>query len=201
MHGVTLGYIMVANVPNLKAIVAATALTVTFSLPSAVLAQAGTGAPDEAALLAELSVADPTDAAAIDRELQALWRKSGSPAMDLLLTRGIRALERGDTQEAIEHLTALTDHAPGFARGWYERARAYFVIGLYGPSVADLEHALALNPNNYDAIYALGTIFEQFRDPQNAYAAYLRAKAIHPTHQEVTKALDRLAPLVEGKEL
>lgn len=191
---------MIANVPNLKAIVAATAMTVTFSLPLPLLAQSGTP-PSEAALLAELAHADPVDAQAIDRELQALWRKSGSASMDLLLARGVKALERGDTAAAIEHLTALTDHAPDFARGWYERARAYFVAGLYGPSVADLEHALALNPNDYDAIFALGTIFEQFRDPENAYAAYLQAKAIHPTHEEVTKALDRLAPLVGGKKL
>lgn len=191
---------MIANVPNLKAIVAATALTVTFSLPSMTLAQGATP-PNEADLLSELALADPVDANAIERELQALWGKSGSPAMDLLLKRGMQALERGETVVAIEHLTALTDHAPGFARGWYERARAYFMGGLYGPSVADLEHALALNPNDYDAIFALGTIFEQFRDPKNAYEAYLRAKAIHPNHEEVTKALDRLAPLVEGKEL
>ncbi|MDE4133716.1 tetratricopeptide repeat protein [Phaeobacter sp. QD34_3] len=191
---------MIANVPNLKAIVAATALTVTFSLPVSGFAQVQSP-PDEADLLMELADADPVDASAIDRELQALWRKSGSPAMDLMLARGVQALERGDTAAAIEHLTALTDHAPGFARGWYERARAYFVAELYGPSVADLERALALNPNDYDAIFALGTLFEQFRDPETAYQAYLRAKAIHPNHEEVTKALDRLAPLVEGKEL
>jgi tetratricopeptide (TPR) repeat protein len=191
---------MIANVLNLKAIVAATALTVTFSLPSMAAGQPG-ATVQEAELLSELSRADPVDANAIERELQAIWGKSGSPAMDLLLKRGMQAMERGATAVAIEHLPALTDHAPGFARGWYERARAYFVAGLYGPSVADLERALALNPNDYDAIFALGTIFEQFRDPENAYQAYLRAKAIHPNHEEVTKALDRLAPLVEGKEL
>lgn len=188
---------MVANHSKLKAIVTATAVTVMFSLPAA----GGAQPLSAATLLQDLALSEAPEAAAIDRELQALWSKSGSPAMDLLLRRGTDALERGDLQEAAEHLTALTDHAPEFARGWYERARAYYALGLYGPSVADLERALALNPNDYNAIYALGVLFEQFRNPERAYAAYLRAKAIHPYHEEVTAALERLKPMVEGREL
>lgn len=189
---------MAAKPLNLKAIVAATALTVTISVPLAAAAQDQAA---EAALLQSLAAARAAEAPGIERELQALWRKSGSPSMDLLLKRGTDALDRGDYGEAVEHLTALTDHAPGFEQGWYERARAYFAAELYGPAVADLERALALNPNNYNAIYALGVMFEHFRDPVRAYQAYQRAKAIHPHHEEVTAALERLMPLVKGKEL
>ncbi|MEP2718015.1 hypothetical protein [Pseudophaeobacter sp.] len=189
---------MIANHLNLKAIVAATLLTVTISMPLAIAADEK---PVDSDLLAALVSADADAARAVDRELQALWRKSGSPAMDLLLARATKAFEAGALDEAIEHLTALTDHAPDFARGWYERARAYHAVGLYGPSVADLERALALNPNDYNAIYALGTVFEQFRQPKRAYAAYLRAEAIHPHHEEVLSALERLRPEVAGKDL
>lgn len=188
---------MRTNFPKLKAIVAATAAAAALSLPGQGLAQ-GLSAD---VLLQDLAMAEASEAAAIDRELQALWAKSGSPSMDLLLRRGTDAMERGDLQQAAEHLTALTDHAPGFARGWYERARVYFALGLYGPSVADLERALALNPKDYNAIYALGALFEQFREPERAYQAYRRAKAIHPHHEEVSSALERLKPSVEGREL
>lgn len=202
--------------PNLKAIVAAIALSVTPWLysTSEVRAQVldqvqaqGQVAPvnlsslTEAELLDRLEASDPTDAMALDRELQALWSKSGSPAMDLLLRRGRDAMERGDWQLAIEHLTALTDHAPEFAEGWSERARAFFHADLFGPAVADLEQALALNPNDYNAIFALGQVFEYFGDPIRAHAAYERAKAIHPHHEEVTKALDRLSVDVDGQSL
>ncbi|APG47826.1 tetratricopeptide repeat protein [Phaeobacter porticola] len=189
---------MVAKFSKLKAIVAATSLTVLFSVPLQVQAEMP---QDEAGLLTALSIADPSDAIGLDRALQALWGKSGSAAMDLLMKRGVDALDRGDTQIAIEHLTALTDHAPDFAMGWYERARAYFTAGLFGPAVADLERTLMLNPNDYNAIYALGAMFEQFNDPQNAYEAYQRAEAIHPHHEGITNALDRLKSQVEGKEL
>jgi len=66
-------------------------------------------------LFAELSEADARRAARIEREIWAEWSKSGSPAMDLLLQRGRDALAEGDYALAIEHLTALTDHAPDFA--------------------------------------------------------------------------------------
>jgi tetratricopeptide (TPR) repeat protein len=121
--------------------------------------------------------------------------------MDLLLQRGTQAMEQGEMQTAVEHLTALTDHAPDFAHGWFLRAQAYFHAGLEGPAVADLERALALNPNNYEAIFALGQILERFEDPRAAYAAYQRAQAIHPSHEQVTSALQRLRPVSEGKEL
>lgn len=187
---------------NLKGIVAAIAVSVAFCLP--VAAQTDGAAADpagESAILKALADAGPADAVRLDRELQALWSKSGSAAMDLLLRRGREALKQGDTAAAIEHLTALTDHAPDFAEGWHLRASAYFEAGLYGPALADLERALALNPNNYNAIFGLGTILETFGDPDRAYQAYSRARALHPHHEDVTKALERLRPLVEGKEL
>ncbi|MBY6135332.1 tetratricopeptide repeat protein [Nocardioides marinus] len=198
---------MLAKFPNLKAIVAATAVFVAIFPPAPLRAEDAAAGAQRApgvtaeVLLQDLALAAPAETAAIDRELQALWSRSGSAAMDLLLRRGRDAAERGDLLEAVEHLTALTDHAPEFSRGWYERARVYHLLGLYGPAVADLERALALNPMDYNAIFALGLVFEQFRMPDRAFAAYRRAKAIHPHHEEVSSALERLAPQVEGREL
>ncbi len=153
---------------------------------------------DQGVLLEQLAQADRTQALRIDRQLQALWSASGSASMDLLLQRGRDALATGDTRAAIEHLTALTDHAPGFAEGWQVRAAAYYEAGLYGPALSDLEHALALNPMNYNAIFGLGTILETFGDKKRAYQLYLRVLAINPFHKEVTKALERLKPQIEG---
>ena len=180
---------------NLKCIVAATAVSLAISGPIA--AQSA----DEDALLSELAQSDPSDAIRIDRELQALWTKTGSSSMDLLYRRGQEALEEGDANAAIEHLTALTDHAPGFAEGWHLRAQAFFQAELFGPAVADLERALSLNPNNYNAIYGLGAILEQFGDYDRAFEAYSRVKAMHPFHEEVDSALERLESRVSGTSL
>lgn len=195
MHWVKLTYDMSILYNNLKHIVAALVLSLAISGP--LVAQTA----DEDALLSELAQTDPSGAIRIDRELQALWSKSGSSSMDLLFRRGQEALEEGDTTAAIEHLTALTDHAPDFAEGWHLRAQAFYQANLFGPAVADLERALALNPNNYNAIFGLGAILEQFSDYDRAFEAYSRVKAMHPFHEEVDSALKRLESRVSGTSL
>ncbi|MDP5215788.1 tetratricopeptide repeat protein [Ruegeria sp. 2205SS24-7] len=184
--------------PILKDIVAATFVIVMFS-GSGHSQQADIN--DESQLLAALALADESQARRLNRQLQSLWSKSGSPSADLLLQRGRDALEADDIEAAIEHLTALTDHAPDFAEAWHARASAYFAADLLGPAVADLERALALNPNQYDAIFGLGLIFEALNRPEQAYQAYERALAIHPHHEQVTNAMNRLQSRVEGQSL
>lgn len=196
---------MVTFKQNLKAVVAATAISGQVFASSVVFAETSNDVlmadAEEVALLEQLAQADPVEAISIARDLESIWRKTGSASMDLLLDRGLKALERGDYQVAVNHLTALTDHAPKFAQGWRERALAFCALEQYGPCISDLETALWLNPNDYEALFALGIMLEQFRDIKTAHEVYLRAKSIHPNHEEVTTALDRLKPMVEGKEL
>ncbi len=194
----TLTIVMGIAINNLKGTVAALAVIVTFSTSS--LAQEA-DSRDEAELLQKLAQSTPEQAVGLDRQLQALWSQSGSASADLLLERGREALEDGDVDAALDHLTALTDHAPEFAEGWHVRASVFFGIDRFGMAAADLEHALTLNPNHYEAIYGLGLIFEIVGKPEQAFQAYSRALAIHPHHEEVTNAVNRLKPQVEGKAL
>ncbi len=194
----TLTIVMGIAITNLKGIVAAAAATVMISI-SSVAQQADSR--DEAVLLEQLAQSTPEQAIGLDRQLQALWALSGSASADLLLERGREALDDGDIETAIDHLTALTDHAPEFAEGWHVRASAFFGIDRFGMAIADLEHALTLNPNHYEAIYGLGLILEVTGQPDKAFQAYERALAIHPHHEEVTNAMNRLKPQIEGKAL
>jgi tetratricopeptide (TPR) repeat protein len=162
---------------------------------------AGAQTPRLDELFTELSAADARGAQRIEREIWAEWSKSGSPAMDLLLERGRAAMQAGDTAAAIEHLTALTDHAPDFAEGWNARATAYFQAGEYGPSIADIGHTLALNPRHFGALSGLAAIFEELGDPKRALEAYRAALAIHPQLQGVKEAVERLEAEAAGQEL
>ena len=194
----TLSIVMGIATNNLKGTVAAIALLVMIS--GTCVAQEA-DSQDETQLLQQLAQSTPQQAIGLDRQLQALWSQSGSASADLLLERGREALDDGDVETAIEHLTALTDHAPDFAEGWHVRASAFFGQERFGMAAADLEYALTLNPNNYDAIYGLGLIFEVVGKPERAFDAYQRALAIHPHHEEVTNAVNRLKPQVEGSAL
>lgn len=152
-------------------------------------------------LFAELKDADAQAAARIEREIWNEWSKSGSPAMDLLLQRGRDAMAEGDTAAAIEHFTALTDHAPDFAEGWNARATAYFQAGEWGPSVNDIAQTLTLNPRHFGALSGLGMIFEQLEQPEKALEAYEAALAIHPHLEGVIEAVERLEAETAGTDL
>ena len=68
-------------------------------------------------LLEKLRDASEGDAAKIATQIKRAWARSGSASVDLLLKRGRDALQAKKPKVAIEHLTALTDHAPDFAEG------------------------------------------------------------------------------------
>lgn len=162
------------------------------ALIAALLLAGPAAAQDEVALLERLKEAPEAEARQIEAELALIWSRSGSPAMDMLLERGRRALRAGDTRTAIEHLTALTDHAPDFAEGWNARAIAYFHAGLYGPSIADIGRVLALNPNHFGALSGLAAMLEETGDFEGALEIRLRVQAIHPHQQGLKDAIRRL---------
>ena len=152
-------------------------------------------------LYARLADPDNEDWALAESDILREWSKSGSPAMDLLLKRGKDAIGAGDLPAAIEHLTALTDHAPDFAEGWNARATAYFTVGELGPSVNDIARTLTLNPRHFGALSGLGMIFEQLEQPEKALEAYRAALAIHPHMQGVSEAVKRIEAETAGQDL
>lgn len=170
---------------------------VVFSIPATLPAQSA----DTDVLLEKLAEAPESEAKTLARDVRRSWARSGSASADLLLKRGRDALRAKKLDAAIEHFTALTDHAPDFAEGWHMRASAYYQSELYGPAIEDLARTLALNPNHFDAIQGLGAIFEQLKDYDRAYEAYAQVLAIHPFHADVLEAMERVEPKVKGPAL
>ncbi|NJN05252.1 MAG: tetratricopeptide repeat protein [Rhodobacteraceae bacterium] len=176
---------MMIKTRNLNRIVAAFA--VSLFLGGAALAQ-----DREAELLQELREAPESEAARIDRELGLLWDRSGSASMDLLLTRGREALEAEQNDTAIEHLTALTDHAPDFAEGWHARATAFYRAGLYGPALDDLERAWRSIRTTTTRIYGLGVMMQELGEEERALRAFERVLDLNPHHENAKTAMEHL---------
>ena len=180
---------------RLKCTVATLLVTVMISLPAA----ADTARADE--LLSQLATASAEESDGLVREIRLEWSKSGSAAMDLLLRRGRDALEVGNPELAVDHLTALTDHAPDFAEGWSNLALAYYQQELFGPCIYALEQTLALNPRHFGAIKGLGAVLEQLGEPAKALAAYRKVLDIYPHDPEVLEAIGRLELQVTGQRI
>lgn len=170
----------------------------------AVFAWAGPVIADEAVidkLFEELQSSDAQASGRIEQEIWNEWSKSGSPAMDLLLERGRESMAEGDLAAAVEHLTALTDHAPDFAEGWNARATCYYQMGQLGPAVQDIAHVLTLNPRHFGALSGLGMIFEELDQPEKALEVYKAALAIHPHMAGVLASVERLTAEAAGQDL
>lgn len=152
-------------------------------------------------LFRQLSEARDEGWRAAESDILRAWSRSGSASMDLLLKRGEEALNAGDFDAAIGHLTALTDHAPDFAAGFQLRAVAYAWRGDFGPAAADLARVLQLEPRHFAALTQLGAMLEEMGDQPRALEAYKASLAIHPHQQDALDAVARLTADLEGTAL
>lgn len=137
----------------------------------------------------------------LERQIRKEWSRSGSAAMDLLYQRGEKALENQDYANALEHFTALTDHAPDFAEGWNARATALFHLELYGPAIEDLSKTLALNPDHFEAMTGLAVILGRVGMEKEALEVWHLIRAVHPHRPEMAEAISALEAQLNGEAL
>lgn len=152
-------------------------------------------------LFGALSQATPNEAPRIENEIALEMARSGSDAMDLLLERGLGALEAGDIPGAIGHLTALVDHAPDFTEAYNARATAYFLAGLYGPSLKDIGQVLSREPRHFGALSGLSLILEETGDEARALEVLEKIQEIHPNMEGLEARIGRLQLALEGTAL
>ncbi|WP_253913263.1 hypothetical protein [Pseudoruegeria sp. HB172150] len=157
--------------------------------------------PDLDALMAELADPDTGNWEQVERRIRLEWDKSGSAAMDLLLQRGREAMEAEDWDAALDHFTALTDHAPDFAEGWHSRATVYFYKDMYGPALDDIAHALSINPQHFGALSGLAVILESIGMEEEALDVWHMLVDIHPHLPQAQESLDRLEKLYGGQPI
>ena len=121
--------------------------------------------------------------------------------MDLLYRRGEEALEDDDPRAAVEHFTALVDHAPDFAEGYHARASAYFAMDLVGPALDDLRQVLVMEPQHFQAMFGFGAILESLDRPQDALEVYEAVLKIYPLFPQAVEGVARLKLQLEGQAL
>lgn len=134
----------------------------------------------EAEALATLRGSDPEAAARAEALLWELWCRSGVPEVDLLLRRGIEAMEGAGLDRALALFSEVVARVPGFAEGWNKRATARYLAGDYRGAVADCEETLARNPRHFGALSGQGLCHLALGEPREAAALFRRALSVHP---------------------
>lgn len=184
---------------SFKCIVAAIWLAVGVSSP--VLAQGATESERLDDLFQQLHDAKPEEVGRTRGQIVALWAKSGSAAMDLLFRRAEKAMEDGEPEIAVEHFTALIDHAPDFAEGYHGRATAYYQLGLFGPAMDDLRQTLVLVPRHFGAMQGIAVMLEEIDRPKEALEVWRKVAEFAPNDPDIAEVIDRLEVQLRGTVL
>ena len=171
------------------------------SAPYALIAQTETQAQALDRLFSQLQEAGEDDWQDVEKMIWAEWSRSGSKSMDYLLERGRAEMKEGNYAVAINHFSALIDHAPDFAEGWNARATAFFAADRFGLSIADIRQTLLLEPRHFGALAGLGMIYERLDQPEAALRAYEEVAKVHPNRPDAKEAIERLKVKLEGEAL
>ncbi len=137
--------------------------------------------PDLDPLFAALKAApDEQEAAALEAKIRQAWQQAGSPAVLLLINRGTRDLEQGDTDGALDTLNDALVLAPDYAEAWLARALVKFHTGDTPGAIRDIQATLQREPRHFVALQTLSRIAEAQEDWKGALAAWVKALELDP---------------------
>ena len=138
------------------------------------------------------SAKDAAAATQAENAIIAIWLRSGSATVDLLMSWGVEAIANKDYPQALDILDRVVTLQPDYAEGWNKRATVYFLTDKYAQSISDIEHVLVLEPRHFGALVGLGSIFRVLGDDKRAIDALKQALALDPHLDNARKALDKL---------
>ncbi len=144
---------------------------------------------------------DDRAAGQVADRIQRRLAASGSSTIDVLMGQAQVAIGAENLPLALDLLDAVTRLQPAFAEGWSRRAAVHYQRDDFGKALADLEHALALEPRDWRTLVGLGVVLRALDREEAALKAYEAAIAVHPRNEEAKKAHDDLAAEVRGVEL
>jgi predicted TPR repeat methyltransferase len=156
----------------------------------------------EEQLFAQLKKADSAeDAHPIEQKIMAMFRPSGSPSVDLLVTRAQAALAATDNKTARKLVEAVTNIAPSYAEGWHIRAGMEQAAGDDTAALVSLQKVILLNPRHFAALSELGDMLEEYGDKAGALKLYRRALELDPQLEGANRKVRELTQSVEGRDI
>ncbi|HEY2010291.1 MAG TPA: hypothetical protein VGH23_14980 [Rhizomicrobium sp.] len=141
------------------------------------------------------------DAHPIEAKLQAMFRASNSPSIDLLMTRALAAQGAGDGKTARRLAEAVTNIAPNYAEGWHFRATLEQGAGEDTAALVSLQKTVLLNPRQFTALGELGDMLQDYGDKAGALKLYRRALDLDPQLEGAAQKVRELTQSVEGRDI
>jgi len=173
-----------------------------FAVPPRPAAPVPKEVTSEERLFAQLQkVESAEDAHPIEEKLQAMFRVSGSPSIDLLMSRAQAALAGADNKTAEKLIDAVTAIAPNYAEGWHTRASMEQAAGEDTQALVSLQKVVLLNPRQFAALNELGDMLDDYGDKPGALKLYRRALELDPQLEGASGKVRELTQSVEGRNI
>lgn len=144
----------------------------------------------------------PNSAAAgiLALQIQQLWLNESTPAVTLLMTRGLRELRANSNSDAIESFGDAITLDPTLAEGYLQRAIARYQAGDIDGAISDIEATLKQDPRHFTAFATLSQIAEGRKDWKGAYAAWRQFMQFDPKAEGGAERLKELKRKAFGEE-
>jgi tetratricopeptide (TPR) repeat protein len=119
-------------------------------------------------------------ASALEDRIRQQWVESSTPAVTLLMSRGLRESNANAPGDAVSAFSDAIVLDPTLAEAWHQRAIARFKSGDTVGAVRDLQETLKLEPRHFGAWQTLEAIAEARQDWKAAYDAWQHVMDIDP---------------------
>ncbi len=136
----------------------------------------------------------------LETQIRQLWASAGTPAVTLLMSRGLRELHAGAMNDAIEDFGDAITLDPTLAEAYRQRAVARYQAGDTAGAIADLQATVQREPRDFAAFETLSHIAEAREDWKNAYAAWQKVMEIDPKTPGGEDRLNELKRKAFGEE-
>jgi predicted Zn-dependent protease len=139
------------------------------------------------------------EAAPFDAAISEVFRRTGSPTVDMLMGWAREAIGRNETGPALDYIEGLLAIAPDTLDAYFLRGVVRLQRRELSGAMADMERVLQLEPRHYGAMGVAASILRETGRQREAFRMLEMALRVHPQIPNGRRTLDALRPTVEGR--
>jgi len=147
-------------------------------------------------LFAKLQAAtDPVAIQSLEAAIWEQWILVPDATQQALMMRGIAEMQQRELKASIKTFTRLIEIAPELPEAWNKRATAYWLMGNFPASLADICETVKREPRHFGAYSGLGMMRAEMGENARAVAAFELARKYNPHIAGIDAEIARLKAL------
>lgn len=144
-------------------------------------------------LFAKLQTAtDPVAIQSLEAAIWEQWTMVPDQQQRVMMLRGIAEMQQQQLNASVETFTRLIEVAPELSEAWNKRATAYWLLGNFPASLADICETIKREPRHFGAYSGLGMIRAEMDENARAVAAFELARKWNPHIGGIDAEIERL---------